>query len=143
MCDQETRQLFKKQRNLEFFNTSIGVIMLALLGWGSFQLFEQGKEQSAYKAKLDSHIMEYADLSTKIPDGFFTKDRYGVEDAQHDRNYNQARREVLDQRLQTLERLSATHISESEIYIQMIRDTAINVKEMQRILWKLVPDEPD
>ena len=141
MCDNETRALFKKQRKLEFLNTGLGMLMLTLLLWGSFQLFEQGKSQEAYKAKLDSHILEYADLATKIPDGFFTKSRYGVSDAKADREYNELKREALDQRLHTLETLSATHISESEIYKQMIRDTTINVKEMQRILWKLVPNE--
>ena len=141
MCDNETRALFKKQRKLEFLNTGLGMLMLTLLLWGSFQLFEQGKSHEHYKAKLNSHILEYADLATKIPDGFFSKARYGVADAKADREYNQLKRDALDQRLHTLETLSATHISESEIYKQMIRDTTINVKEMQRILWKLVPNE--
>ena len=142
MCDNETRALFKKQRKLEFLNTGLGMLMLTLLLWGSFQLFEQGKSHEHYKAKLDSHILEYADLATKIPDGFFSKARYGTSDAKADREYNQAKRDAIDSRLHALERISATHISESEIYKQMIRDTAVNVKEMQRILWKLVPDEP-
>ena len=96
VCDNETRALFKKQRKLEFLNTGLGMLMLTLLLWGSFQLFEQGKSQAAYKAKLDSHILEYADLATKIPDGFFTKARYGVADAKADREYNQLKRDALD-----------------------------------------------
>ena len=142
VCDNETRALFKKQRKLEFLNTGLGMLMLTLLLWGSFQLFEQGKSHEHYKAKLDSHIMEYADLSTKIPDGFFSKARYGVADAKADREYNQLKRDALDQRLHKLETLSATHISESTLYIQMIKDTAVNVKDLQRVVWKLVPDEP-
>lgn len=143
MCDPETRTLFKKQRQLEFLNTSIGMIMLALLGWGSFQLFEQGKMDSVYHEKLDNHILEYANLATKIPDGFFSKERYGTSDADADRNFNRAQREILSQRITTLERLSATHISEAEIYKKMIQDTAESLRRLERIIWKIAPNEPD
>ena len=143
MCDQETRNLFDKQRRREWTNTIMLAVLLGIAGWMAVQTFEQGKAQASYETKLDDHILEYSNLATKIPDGFFSKRRYGLDDAMQERAVNQAKREALDHRIQALERLSATHISESTLYIQMIKDTAVNVKELQRVVWKLVPDGPD
>ena len=143
MCDNETRALFKKQRKLEFLNTGLGMLMLAMLMWGSFQLFEQGKSQEAYKAKLNSHILEYADLATKIPDGFFTKSRYGEEDARHDREINAQARQGLDDRIHALERLSSSHIQEAEIWKQTIRDTVTSVRSLEQLVWKTSREQID
>jgi hypothetical protein len=136
MCDQETRNLFDKQKRREWTNTIMLAVLLGIAGWMSLQTFEQGKEQAAYTEKLDNHILEYAALATKIPDGFFTKKRYGDDDARHDREINQQARKGLDDRIHALERLSASHIQEAEIWKQTIRDTVEAVRRLERISWK-------
>jgi isochorismate synthase EntC len=143
MCDNETRDLFAKQTRREWVNTIMLAVLLGVAGWMSLQTFEQGKSQAAYKEKLDNHILEYAELATKIPDGFFSKKRYGESDARHDREINTEARRALDSRIQALERLSSAHIQEAEVWKQTIRDAVTSIHTLEKIVWRQSVEQID
>lgn len=118
MCDKETRLNFRWSHVLE--GVSI-VIMIALVT----VVIDM---RDAYKSSEELHA--------SIPPGFFTKDRYGVQDAIVDRKLNESERDVLEQRIQTLERLSTAHYKEAEVWKQTIRDTVESLKSLERLMWE-------
>ena len=86
MCDKETRINFRWSHVLE--GVSI-IILIALV---------------TVVVEMRDAYHETETLHSKIPDGFFTKERYGMRDAADDRRFNEAEREALESRIQVLER---------------------------------------
>ena len=107
------------------YSDIIVTIILAIVGWGALQIW-------AMKSVTD----QSAAIHAKIPDGFFTKDRYGADDAEKHRQDDERKRHELELRITYLEKLSAGHLQEAEIWKTMIKELAASIRQLEKIMWR-------
>lgn len=117
VCDKETRINFRWSHVLE------GISIIMLIGLGTVVM------------DMRDSTLESERLHANIPDGFFTKERYGLQDANRDRKYNEDSRHVLDQRITALEQAILSHTQEAEVWKGIIRDIQMENRQTLQVLY--------
>lgn len=104
MCDQETKRLFK-------VGYIIQAAIIAVLGWGVTELIQ-----------IRDYTKWSENFHAEVPAGFFTKPRWGLDDERKSqREFNNAL-QVLDKRILVNEQQHLAHMTEAELWKDMIRD---------------------
>lgn len=125
VCDKETRINFRWSHVLE----GVSIIILIALVSTVWEMRDFYHESEA--------------LHKNIPDGFFSKERYGVSDAIKDRQFDEAQREVLESRINSLEQNSIAHYREAELWRQTIRDAVTSIHALEKMMWRKSGFESD
>ena len=95
-----------------------------------------------------THLETWNAYISSIPPGFYTKQRYGADDAEQHRREDELERDRLRQeievrdremerRLSVLETNTSAHNAESARWKDMIKDMARSIESLKEVIWKL------